>query len=219
LKIKDVLAKVVAGEELTDAEKEALESYEEPNLEAAVNAKGKKERLKLQKQIDDLKEALADKDAEIEEANSGSSDIEKMQKQIDKLIAKSDAAETSLAAEREAHATTQRSNALNSLNVPWLESVPSNYRETVMRDAFADIDTEDLADGNVTAPILKSIIDGQKTFIQADTKGGAGIGAEKLENTSKNDSGTITKDNVLSLDPKTLVDNLDAAWHAASDGE
>ncbi len=63
MKIGGILAKVVAGEELTDEEKASLESYEEPNLEAAVNAKGKKERLKLEAQIGALGERINGKDA------------------------------------------------------------------------------------------------------------------------------------------------------------
>jgi hypothetical protein len=218
LKIKDVIAKVASGEELTDDEKAFLETYEEPNLDAAVNAKSKKERLKLQKQIDDLKSSLEEKDAEIEEAGSDSSDMEKLQKQIEKLTLKAEASETLLANERAAHATTTRSNALKSVGVPWLESVPQAYRDTVMKDAFNDIETDDLADKDVIAPILKGIIENQASFVAASTVSGAGTDKnESKTNTSTN--GKITADNVLSLDQETLVNNLDDAWKAASQGE
>lgn len=217
MKIKDVLTKVATGEELTDEEKSFLESYEEPNVDAAANARGKKERVKLQKQIDDLKALIDEKNAEIEEANSGASDLEKLQKQIEKLTLKSEAAEKTLADERAAHANTVRSNKLKSLNVPWMESVPNSYRDTVIGDAFADLDTDDLDDPAIVKPILDSLIESQKNFIVADTKSGAGTGATKTDDTSIK-SNEITADNVLSLDQETLVNNLDAAWKAASEG-
>ena len=179
--IKEILAKVVAGTELSDEEKTALESYEEPNLEAAVNAKGKKERLKLEKQIADLQTSLDEKEADLEEASAGTSEIEKMQKTVEKLTQKAEATQTQLQAEQSAHAQTLRANALKSLNVSWMPSVPGEYRDAVMSKAFKDIDTDDILDKDVSAPILKAIVENQASFITATTPSGAGVSAsEKL---------------------------------------
>ena len=214
MKISGILAKVVAGEELTDEEKVALESYEEPNLEAAVNAKGKKERLKLEAQIAALNERLEEKEVEVEEASSGASEMEKLQKQMEKLTAKFEGTQAALDQEKQAHAGTQRSNALKSVAVPWLESVPGAYRDTVMNDAFKDIDTEDLTDPDVIKPIVASIIEGQAGFISAPTKPGTGTPVK--ESASIPDTGKITAENVGDLKGEALVNNLDAAWAAAS---
>ena len=214
MKIGEILAKVVNGDELTDEEKESLASYEEPNLEAAVNAKGKKERLKMEAKIAALEERITEKDSEIEEASSGASELEKMQKQIEKLTGKFESTQAALEQEKQAHSGTQRSNALKSITVPWLESVPASYRDTVMGDAFKDIDTDDLADPDVIKPIMASIVESQAGFISAPTKPGAGVAVN--ESASISDNGKITAENVLDLKGADLVNNLDAAWNAAS---
>lgn len=176
MKIKDVLAKVTSGDELSDEEKAYLEAYEEPNLEAVSNAKGKKERLKLEKKAADLQALLDEKEAEIEEASADSSELETMKRQIEKLTGKFESATNELTAEREGHSATKRSNALNGINVPWLSDVPSEYKAMVMKTSFDGIDTEDLSDVAVTKPIMDSIIESQSRFINSGQSGGAGSG-------------------------------------------
>jgi hypothetical protein len=176
MNIKEVLAKVGSGEELTDEEKAFIGSYEEPNLDAVSNAKGKKERLKLQKKIDDMQAALDEKEVEIEEASAGSSDLESLQKQIDKLNGKQETTLADLTAEREGHAQTKRSNALKGVKVDWMADVPMEYRDMVLGTAFDGIDTEDLGDVAVTKSIIDSITETQARFISSGQKGGAGTG-------------------------------------------
>ena len=176
MKLKEILAKVTAGDELSEDEKEYLTTYEEPNLEAVSNAKGKKERLKLEKKASDLQALLDEKDAEIEEASAGSSEIETMKRQLEKLTAKSEATTAELTAERDGHSATKRSNTLNGLTVDWMTDVDVDYRSMVMQKSFDGIDTEDLSDVAVTKPILDSIVESQARFINSGQKGGAGSG-------------------------------------------
>jgi len=217
MKIGGILAKVVAGEELSDDEKTFLETYEEPNLDAAVNAKGKKERLKMEAKNAALQEQMDELKSELEEASSGASELEKMQKQIEKLTGKMESTQAALEQEKQAHSGTQRSNALKSVNIPWLESVPAAYRDTVTGDAFKDIDTDDLSDPDVVKPIVASIIEGQAGFISAPTKPGTGTPVK--ESASIPNDGKITAENVLDLKGEDLVNNLDAAWAVANNGE
>jgi len=217
MKIKEILAKVAQGDELSDDEKVYLEAYEEPNLDAAVNAKGKKERLKLEAKIAALTEALEGKDAEIEEANSGASEVEKLQKQLEKADVQRTMAQDALAKVQTDMSGVQRDFALKSVNIDWLPSVPEAYRKTVMTDMFKDIDTEDIADMNVITPIVASIKESQASFLTASTKSGAGVTA--TESASISDGSKITADNVGSLTGEALIKNMDAAWAVASQGE
>lgn len=214
MKISEVLRKIANGEELTDEEKAFAETYEEPDLDAVANAKGKKERLKLEKQIAELQEQLAEKAEEIETVSSSASEAEKLQKQIEKMNAKIEQANQALEAERQAHSQTQRSNALKSVNIPWLPNVPDTYRDTVLGKAFDGIDTEDLHDPNVVKPIIDSIIESQSTFIQASTASGAGTGKGEAPSASKSDE--ITLDNVTQLRGEKLLNNLDKAFAVAN---
>ena len=215
--IKEILAKVAEGTELSEDEKAFLTTYEEPNLEAAANAIGKKERLKMEAKIAELQGAIAEKEAEIEDVSSSATDAEKLQKQIEKLTQKFEATQTALTAEQQAHANTQRSNVLKSVNVPWLPNVPQAYRDSVLNGAFDGIDTEDLNDTSVIAPIVQSIIESQSSLITASTPSGAGTGVKegaKISSGSK-----ITKDNVTQLRGKDLLDNLEEAFAVANQGE
>ena len=214
--IKEILAKVARGEELSDDEKTFIETYEEPNLEAVANAKGKKERLKKEAKIAELQEMLAEKEAEIEDASSTASEAEKLQKQFEKLNQKFEAAQTALEGEKSAHAQTMRSNALKSIDVPWMPNIAQKYRDDVLSEAFDGIDTDDLMDADVVKPIIANIMESQKSFISASTVSGAGTGAKEGASVSK---GTITLDNVTQLTGQALLDNLDEAFAIANKGE
>jgi len=119
-----------------------------------------------------------------------------------------------LTAEQTAHANTQRSNALKSVSVPWLPSVPQNYKDSVLNGAFDGIDTEDLADANVVAPIVKGIIESQASFITASTPSGAGTGSGEQAKVATTDA--ITIDNIGQLKGQALLDNLDEAFAVAN---
>lgn len=214
--IKEILAKVAKGEELADAEKAFLETYEEPNLEAAVNARGKKERLKLEAKVAELQATMEEKEAEIEDASSSATEVEKLQKAMEKLTAKVEVSQTALVAEQSAHGATQRSNALKSVAVPWLASVPVNYRDSVLNGAFDGIDTEDLYDKDVTTPIIASIMESQASFITASTPSGAGTPVKEAASVASGDK--ITIDNVTQLTGQDLLDNLDEAFAVANAG-
>jgi len=214
MKIGDVLKKVAAGEELGDEEKAFLEGYEEPNLEAAANAKGKKERLKLEAKIAELQEAKQDLQESLEASTSDGSEIEKLQKQFEKMNEKFESTQKALATEKEAHANTQRSNALKSVDVPWLPSVPQGYKDTVLGDAFADIDTDDLGNADVVKPIVASIVESQANFITASTP--SGTGTPPKEGGKVADS-KITIDNLGELKGKALIENMDEAFAVANE--
>ncbi len=214
MKIGEILKKVAAGDELSDDEKSFLESYEEPNLDAVANAKGKKERLKLEAKVAEAEAKAAEALEALEDAGTSSSEMEKLQKQMEKLTAKITDSQTALEAEKSAHATTQRSNALKSVNVPWLESVPQAYRDTVLGDAFKDIDTDDLKDGDVLKPIVANIIESQASFVASSVT--SGTGAATGEKASVSTGNKLTVDNVLDLKGQDLIDNMSEAFAVAN---
>ena len=215
MKLKDLLAKLAKGEELSEEEKAFVESYEEPDVDALANARSKKERLKHEKERADLEAKLEELAESLEEAKSGGSELEKLQREVEKINAKAEQAAQLLAAEREAHAGTQRANALGKVAVPWLDGVNDAYKQTVINSAFDGIDTEDLADASVTGPIVEKIVADNASFINSGKSGGAGTGGE--EKGASGGETKITAENVSQLKGKELLDNLPAAWAAASE--
>jgi hypothetical protein len=211
VKIKDVLAKIAKGEELSEAEKTFIESYEEPDLDAAANARSKKERLKHEAKREELDAKILELEAEAEEAKAGGSELEKMQAMVDKLTAKNEQATQLLDAEKSARAESTRSNALGKVAIPWMDGVNDSYRQTVLTSAFEGIDTDDLSDATVTSAIVEKIVADNASFINSGKSGGAGTGGEKG---GAADAGKFTAENVGQLSGQELLDNLEAAYAA-----
>ncbi len=176
MKIEDVLAKVGKGEELTDAEKAFLKDYKEPDVEAEVNSRSKKERVKLEKQIADLKTDMATAAEELESAKEGGSEVEKLKREAEKNKTKLEKAAADLEAANLSHAETNRTNALNGVEINWLKGVSPKYKDSVLQEAFEGIETEDLSDESIVTPIVKKIIANNERFITAEAAGGAGTG-------------------------------------------
>ena len=212
MKIKDVLAKVAKGEELSEDEKAFVESYEEPDLDAAANARSKKERLKHEKAREDLQAKIEALEESAEEAKAGGSELEKMQAMVEKLTAKNEQATQLLDAEKSARAESQRSNALGKVAIPWMDGVNDSYRQTVLTSAFDGIDTDDLSDATVTGAIVDKIVAENASFINSGKSGGAGTGAGE-KGTAQN-TGKFTAENVGQLKGQELLDNLTAAYAA-----
>jgi len=217
MKIKDVAKKVADGGELSDAEKEFLSSYEEPDVDAVANARGKKERLKLEKKLADKEAEMAELQSEVEAAAEGSSELDKLQKQLEKANAKIEKAEAELTKERETLAATTRANALKSLNVSWMDDVPSEYRDTVLTTSFNDIDTDDLSDASVTKPILDKLIETQARFISSGVQGGAGSGKGESGHSTESKKWTREKINAAIADG-TYGEHADAIKQAVANG-
>jgi len=215
VKIKDVLVKIAKGEELSEDEKAFVESYEEPDLDAAANARSKKERLKHEKAREDLQAKIDALEESAEELKAGGSDLEKLQREVEKLTAKNEQATQLLDAEKTARAESQRGNALGKVQIPWMDGVNESYRQTVLKTAFDGIDTDDLSDATVTGAIIEKIVAENASFINSGKSGGAGSGTD--EKGGSPDAGKFTADNVGQLKGQELLDNLDAAYAATKE--
>lgn len=217
MKLKEVLAKLASGEELSDEEKTFLESYDEPDVDALANARAKKERLKHEKERAELEAKVSELSEAVEEAKSGGTELDKLQRELEKLNAKMEKSVQELEAEKAAHANTQRDNALGKVAIPWMDGVNDSYRQTVLKSAFDGIETDDLFDEAVVGPIIEKVIADNAKFIDSGKSGGVGTGGE--DHGDAGGSKKLTAENVSQLKGKDLLDNLDAAWAAASTGE
>ena len=215
MNIKELLAKVAKGEDLSDEEKAFIESYEEPDVDALANARSKKERLKHEEKRKALEDQIAELSESLEEAKSGGSDLDKLQREVEKLNAKIEQSQQALEAEKAAHATTQRANALSKVAIPWMDGVNDAYKQTVLNSAFDGIDTEDLGDASVIGPIVDQIVSDNAQFVSSGKNGGAGTGSEDKGGSAS--AGKITAENVGQLRGKELLDNLATAWKVAAE--
>ena len=189
MKLADVLKKVADKEELSDEEQSFLADYKEPDIDAAANARSKKERLKLEKKLEDMQTELDAKDEALESAQEGGSDLEKLQKQIEKLTSRQEQSTASLKAEQDAHAATRRDTALAKVKLDWVDGVSDKYKSTVLTEAFADFDTDDLGNADMVGPIVSQIKESNATFIASGAAKGAGTGGEDRGAGASRDTG------------------------------
>ena len=212
MKIKDVLAKIAKGEELSEDEKAFAETYEEPDLDAAANARSKKERLKHEKARDDLQAKIDALEESVEESKAGGSELEKMQRENEKLVAKFEQSTQLLEAEKTARAESQRSNALGKVAIPWMDGVNDAYRQTVLATAFDGIDTEDLSDATVTGAIIDKIVADNASFINSGKSGGLGTGGESASEHKKTSDGVFTAPVLESKTPEAGRQAISEIW-------
>jgi len=189
MNIKEVLAKVTAEETLTEAEKEFLVEYNEPDIDGAVNARSKKERLKSDKKLSERDTLIAEMKEELELANEGGSELEKMKRDMEKQAVKLAKLTSELETETTAHGSTKRNNALGRIDIPWMNGISNKYKDTVLAEAFDGIDTDDLSDDTMTSSVITKLVEENANFIDSGAKGGTGT---KVTENGKKLSGSKT---------------------------
>lgn len=169
--IKDILAKVLKGEALTDAEKEFVGSFDlQAQLDAAAGGARKKAEGEAKKAQDALK-ALQQEFDDFKAANdpgTKQTEIQKLTKRLEKLEADKKAAEDKLAAsERNARVRALAKEA----GIVAAKGVDSKTIDLLVDNLMGSVDLED-------AEAVKTAFDGFKksnaALIAASTIGGAG---------------------------------------------
>ena len=111
MNIKELLAKVTAGEVLNDEEKAFLEAYQEPDVDKAANDRAARAR----KEADGRVKTLSDEKTELEEQLAAMQvkidEIEgKEQSELEKLTVKLEKLQKDLEAEKATRATAEQTN-------------------------------------------------------------------------------------------------------------
>ena len=155
--VKDILAKVVAGTELTEDEKTALAEYQEPDtskieselkdkIQKAAFAKATEDKKKYLSEIDELKSKVESLES------SGLSEAEKLQRELERAIKAREKAEADYSELQKAHTHEQRSSQLKDIagKIQFMDNVPSDMAYREVSAVFGDI--ENLSDeGQVKA--------------------------------------------------------------------
>ena len=181
MNIKELLAKLLKGETLTDAEKSFVEQYD-PQKEidtasAAARRKAEKEAkdalAKLDAQnatVKELSEKLEAAEKAVNDAKGGNSaEIAKMQKQIAKLEAINTANEQKLAANARMEAIRA---AVKTAGIAAAKGISPDALERLIDLSVGDTDVSD-------ADAMKAVLDQFKaenpSMIAAEVKGGSGV--------------------------------------------
>lgn len=174
---KAIQEKVLKGEELTDEEKSALQSFELPapeagtkQLDEAKAAQGRilEEKKTLQARNDELTKKLADiQDADLTES-------EKLNKSLEASNARIEALTQELESAKTATNSMERTHAVDRIHsgIPWhREVINADHSRALLDNALRDID---LSDETAVSNAMASFNETIKGLTSAKVNGGSG---------------------------------------------
>ena len=236
MNIKDVLAKIGKGEELTDEEKALVAAFnpddgkdDGSDAERLKNAQAKASRLATEKQEQATK--LAELEAKLEELSSKDlTDQEKTAKMLERLQGDLEAKNKELEAAQAQMSQATRSHKLDEIHggVKWnRDNITDKNSRALVQSLLADV--EDLTDQRGIDDVLKPWLEESKSFISADVASGSGVqkgqagGTQAISGSSQTGSTgeawTPEKINRLSDADFLKPENNIAIWKAANDAE
>jgi hypothetical protein len=180
MSIADVLKKITAGEELTDEDKGALESFD-PSAFVSVeeaNSKAAAARKEAEKKLADLTAAHTDltKQFEAVSANKGT-EAEQLQAKVGLLETNLGDMKAQLEAEKKAAEQAKRTGSLRAISsgLKWnRDLVDSDYEMDVLSKQFGDLSVDDLENKDVVGPVLKKLETERPKLFVAEGVGGSG---------------------------------------------
>lgn len=173
MNVKELIAKVLRGEALADAEKEHLSKYD-PDAVAAAARKSEKERAdRLEAEANTAKAEAARIKQEAESA--GKTEAQKIADAIKANEAKIAALEKERDAERSARAAMVREQKENAVigKVKLLPGVDPEIAKLALRHRLKDLKDEDL-DTDAVAPIVADFVAKNKAIVQDESGSGTG---------------------------------------------
>lgn len=179
MKLKDILAKLLKGEALTDAEKAFVAEHDPDtatnNAAAAARRQAEQERdrikAELETQLKDLQTKLAEGDGKGKtELQKAMAELEKLQKQVSEMT-------KSLEGERSEKSKLIRAQKIEELarasGIQFIKDVDAKIMARALAAQFDELTVEDLAD----AAKVKPIIDTFKATNRAVIFDGSGHGS------------------------------------------
>lgn len=217
MNIKEILKKVLNGEELTAEEKQSLTDYEAPDVDKAVasvvareRTKAEKAQAELQSKIDEMQEQLENIDIE-----SGKSELEKLSTKLEKLQIKME--------KKDLEIKERDTNLLNYKKQSNLKDIKSkldlvkgfdaDYVDYYLNKATSDLDVDDIAEQQDS--IIKSFNESHPQLVKAEG-GGTGL-THKPSYTGT--TGKWTKESIASLSPSDTLKHKDEIMQAMANGE
>jgi hypothetical protein len=177
MKIKELAAKVLKGEALTDEERLFLEKYDDDAINKQINDKIASEKHKAESKagaaIEELNAKIAEISQELEQAKAGGSETEKLKRELEKTAKKAAELEAKAIAKDSEIRNLVRKHALSGIRgrVQIVDGVNPAFVDLALESAFKDI--EDLSDEDGVAKALDQFKAENPRLIAA---GGAGTG-------------------------------------------
>lgn len=193
MKLKDILAKVAKGEDLTDAEKQFLAEHDPDkavnDAAAAARRKAEEKATALEKERDEVQKKIDEMQSKLDAAqNAGKTDLEKAQNQISQLSKQFSDLQGKLQATEQEKTAMQRNQKLSDVRrqagIQFVEGLDHGMLEKSFAAAFEGVDGLD--DENV----VKLKVDTWKAMNKAAILDSTGHGAGSTPHVGGGGTGT-----------------------------
>lgn len=213
--IKDILGKVVKGEDLSDSEKTMIEKWEEPDVETIANARAANIRRDLEKKLQERDNLIAKKDEEIEGLKTGDlSELDKTKRELEKLTKASATLGDQLVQEKNKRVELERDHKIDSIvsQMRFIDGYNPEDARIILSHKLRDIDLE--KDEDVKAKVTE-FQTANKGVIVAAAGGGTGVRPTGGNVTTP---GKYTREQIKNMTPAEFDKNASALWDAEKDG-
>ncbi|MDD5677124.1 MAG: hypothetical protein PHW60_03915 [Kiritimatiellae bacterium] len=221
MNIKDLLAKIVKGEALTDEEKAFVADYDpEKVVNSTAAAVRKSAEAKLREKEADLEKLKADivalKAEADKKADANKPELEKLAGEVDNLkksLAEKDTAFQSLESEKR---QLIRNGKLGKImaGLKFVDGLDPEIPRLALERALAVIDDANLDSADQVMPIVEKFRASNKAIL-ADTSGYGGGGHPK---DSSGAPGGLTMTKINNMSPAEFLKQKDAIWAAEQKG-
>jgi hypothetical protein len=172
--IKALLTKVLKGDALTDEDKQALTEYDP---DRSANSAAAAARKKAEGELKAARDRAAELEAQLAEAGSeGKTELEKLQKQVEKLsktITDKDALLQKAEADRKKGLRDGKIGKLMS-GIKLMDGVDADLVRMGLERSLSEIGDDDLDNDDATKPVLAGFMTKNKALIVGDAGGGGG---------------------------------------------
>jgi hypothetical protein len=220
MNLKDILAKLAKGEELTDAEKDFLSKVD---LDKTTNDAAAAARRKAEEKLAAAEQRAKDAEAKAKEladaadakGSEGKSELEKAQKTIERLtaqLAERDTLIKTLSSEKEGLSREQKIAAIiQKSGIAFIPRVDAAKQMKLLKMEFADLDLKDLDDENLTKPIVSAYLTANEAILVDQSGNGSGrvpnrsesFQGKKVANPWKKDTFNLTlQGQIVTGDPE-----------------
>lgn len=210
MKPEAALKAALEAEGLSDDVKAALAELSDSGVvtQDAANARAAADRKKAERKAAEALERIAELESALEEKEAqGGTELEKLQREAERMAKKLEAAEKKANEASEALTSQARTIALGSVKsqINFAEGISPEIQELMLEKAFTGVDTDDLKDPSVVNPLIQDFISNNKAIVVKHQSGGAGTHGGNAEGSAS--TGKITRDVV-----KQKAAEGDAAW-------
>lgn len=216
MKLNELIQKIIAGEEITQEDRDALQNVTIPDEDQIAAKIIGRERSKYEKQINEIKSQLEDYKTKAESLQSKGeeTDSEKINAKIELLMNKLNEKDELIKQKDTEIYNTKKTQIIGSLKsgLNLIKDYDQDYVDYKLEKYTKDYELDDIP--NFKDDIIKSFVKDHPSLIKADEKSGTGLPPNKSRPASK-----FNLNSIEDMSADDIVANLDNIMGALKEGK